>query len=233
MRTAASTTPPMIAPICIPRFPIVSENAFARQGFIEDDDFEKVAAALPAYLIPLATVGYQTGIRRGELLRIEWDQIDFDGEVIRLYRGRTKTGEPRVVPMIGNMKNILLKAKAERDDFWPDCAQVFSRLGEGIKVFKNAWTTACERASLPELQFHDLRRSGARNLSRAGVPERVIMSITGHKTRAMFDRYNIVNEQDLADAAEKMRVHRIAKQKAKPRLNRDNNRDSNENKDPQ
>ena len=78
---------------------------------------------------------------------------------------------------------------------------MFSRLGERIKSFKKAWECAFNRVGFPELRFYDLRRSGVRNLSRAGVPERAIMSITGHKTRAMFDRCNIVNETDLTDAA--------------------------------
>ena len=150
----------MLSPSCIPSFPIVSENAFARQGFIEDGDIENVIAELPSYLVPLVIGAYNTGIRRGELLRIEWEQVDFAGGVIRLYRGRTKTGEPRIVPMVGKMKEILLKFQSERDEYWQDCKYVFSRLGEPIKVFKNACESACERAGLPDLQFPDLRRSG-------------------------------------------------------------------------
>ena len=211
MRTAASTTPPMLQLASIPKFPIVNEDAFARQGFTEDADFEKVVTALPAYLVPLATVAYNSGVRRGELMRVDWDQVDFDGGVILLYRGRTKTGEPRTVPMIGSMEKVLRVAKAQRDEFYPTCDKVFSRLGEPIKSFKNAWLAAVKRAGLPELQLHDFRRSAARNLSRSGVPERVIMAITGHKTRAMFDRYNIVSETDLTDAAEKIKAFRAAR----------------------
>ena len=89
-------------------------------------------AALPEYVVPLTVVAYNAGIRRGELVRIDWDQVDFPGGVIRLYRGKTKTGEPRVVPMIGSMDKVLLEAKAHRDEFHPGCSRVFSRLGEPI-----------------------------------------------------------------------------------------------------
>jgi integrase len=215
MRTAAATTPPMLQLSSIPRFPIVNEDGFARQGFIEDGDIEKVVVTLPSYLVPLVTVAYNVGIRRGELMRIDWDQVDFSGGVIRLYRGRTKTGEPRVVPMLGTMETVLLEAKAYRDEFYPDCNRVFSRLGEPIKSFKNAWERAVTRAGFPDLQFHDLRRSGARNLSRAGVPDRMIMAITGHKTRSMLDRYNIVSESDITDVAAKVKAHRATREQQK------------------
>ena len=96
------------------------------------------------------------------------------------------------------MEEVLLKAKAERDEFWPECDLVFHRLGEPLIDFRGSWDSAVENAGLDGLKFHDLRRSGVRNLSRSGTPERVIMSITGHRTRAMFDRYNVTSEDDLA-----------------------------------
>jgi len=211
LRTAAQATPPLIPSTCIPRFPMTNEDGFARQGFLEDAAFEKVVAELPSYLVPLTVVAYQTGIRKGELLRLEWEQVDFGGKITRLYRGETKTGDPRTVPMIGSMETVLLQAKGNRDEFFPNSPWVFHRLGQPLRDFRGAWESACMRAGQEGLQFHDLRRSGARNLSRAGVPERVIMAITGHKTRAMFDRYNIVSEADLTDAAVRMAAFRSSR----------------------
>jgi integrase len=192
---------------CIPRFPITNEDECARQGFIDDSEFELLVAELPGYLVPITTVGYQTGIRLGELKKILWPQVDFDGRLIRLRSGRTKGGKPRTCPFIGNMYEVLLAARRDRDEFWPECGHVFHRLGQALIDFRGAW-------------------SGVRNLSRSGVPERVIMSITGHRTRAMFDRYNITSEADLDDAAKRMQAYRDAKKGLESGLNGDKNRDS-------
>ena len=73
-----------------------------------------------------------------------------------------------------------------------------------IKRYNKQWEAACKAAGCPGRIPHDFRRTAIRNMSRRGVPERVAMTLTGHKTRAVFDRYRIVNETDLRDAQRRL-----------------------------
>ena len=148
-----------------------------------------------------------SGMRRGEILGLRWANADFFAGEIRLDPGTTKNDEPRTIPLAGQLLEML---KIEREKN-PGAEFVFTRNGQRIGTFWKAWKSACKRAGLQGLLFHDLRRTGVRNLVRAGVPERVAMAISGHKTRAIFERYNIVSGRDLKDAARKLETY-LAKQ---------------------
>lgn len=93
---------------------------------------------------------------------------------------------------------------------WPYAPRVFSRRGERIVDFRWSWVEACKRAGVPELNFHDLRRTTVRNMRRAGIPQVVRMKISGHKTDSMERGYNIVDADDLNMARELLQNRRKA-----------------------
>ena len=174
-----------------------------RKGFFHHRDYLRLKVALPGYLKPLLTLGYWTGMRVGEILALKWDQVDFGERIIRLDPGTTKNRRGRIVPMSEEVLENFSAQWQLRNREFPSCQFVFFNhaTGRRIKSFRRAWQSACSNIGLSGRLFHDLRRTGVRNLVRAGVPENVAMAISGHRTRSVFDRYDIVDESDIQAAA--------------------------------
>lgn len=169
----------------------------ARTGFFEDGDFAALLVEFPPHVRFVVRFLRMTGWRKGEALGLTWDQVDWEGQVIRLYASQTKGGDTRVFPfgMAPELKQLL-------EDRWADhqCTFVFHHGGTRIKSFRKVWSRACKKAGIEGRVVHDLRRTAARDFRRRGVSEGVIMKLMGWKSRAMFDRYNIIDEADLAEA---------------------------------
>jgi integrase len=188
----------------VPCFPTVTvENA--RSGFVEGAAFDRLLGELPEYLRPLATLACWIGWRKGELLSLEWRQVNLDTGEVRLDPGTTKNGDGRVVflpPVALEEIRSWRRVTAETERrLGAIVRNVCHHDGQPIRDHYDAWRSACARAGVPGLMLHDLRRSAARNYIRSGIPEAVVMRVLGHRTRSMLDRYNIVSERDLKEAA--------------------------------
>jgi len=178
----------------------------ARTGFVELPKFLELLAALPAYLQPYILFLYHCGARRGEAESVEWSQVDLQRRFIRFEAVQTKTEQARIIPIPKQLVAMLAAIE-------PKTGRVFD-----VTNIRKEWTKACAQVGLGRiipvegkpydpryegLTLHDFRRSAARNLVNSGVPERVAMRITGHKTRSVFDRYHIVSTEDLSGAMER------------------------------
>jgi integrase len=189
-----------------PFIPRLSEVGNERQGFFEASDFEAVVANLPEHLRDLIRFGFLTGWRKGSIKSLRW--ADVGDDVIYLRAENSKTRKPETMPIEGELQGIIERRRTARAVEAENGAtrfaeHVFHHDGQPIGDFRKAWATACKKAGCPGMLVHDLRRSAARSMIAAGVPQAVAMKITGHRTDSMFRRYAIVNEDQKREALAK------------------------------
>jgi integrase len=173
----------------VPHFPRLAEDE-PRKGFLKPEYYRKLLLELSEDLRLLFVIGYHVGLRKGALLRIRWSQVDLKANTIWMEGKKiNRKPEPVAVPIYGDMAKFI--------ELQPRTSEyLFARGEKPIKDFREGWQQACQRAGVPNLLFHDLRRTAVRNLRRAGISETVIMKITGHRTRSVFERYNITDHSD-------------------------------------
>ena len=168
-------------------------------------------------------------MRIGDVLAIQWDQVDIAEREIHLEPGTTKNDEARTLPLHGELLEVIQIQRDIHDRKHPACQRVFSHGGKPIRNLFKAWRTACVKVDLGRIVCaacsgeigesgecarcsgrtakyvglipHDLRRTGVRNLIRAGVPRSVAMKISLHKAKSVFERYNITSQEDLREVA--------------------------------
>jgi integrase len=211
----------------MPEIPKLRENN-VRRGFFEKTEIEALLNHLPEYLKGFVQFGSFCGWRKSGIASLEWADVDMTARVIRLRPEHSKNDHGSVLALEGDLWEIIARQWASRECDKPDgtigiSALVFHRQGQPVGDIRKSWGPACVKAGLGRFVkepsgklryegklFHDLRRTAVRNMNRAGVPERVSMEVTGHKTRSVFDRYNIVSEADLRDAMQRTQAYLAA-----------------------
>ncbi len=227
--------------VTAPHIRRLSENN-VRQGFFEKPEFEAVVAHLPEYLQDFSRFAFLTAWRKGQIASLTWADVDRSAGVIVARAENVKNGRPHKIVLEEEIAEIIERRWTAREFKTPNGSAlsqyVFHLDGLPVGDFRKAWASACKAAGLvkpkldkngnpitvvvegteetvmvPSRLFHDFRRSGVRNMVRAGVREGVAMAISGHRTRAIFDRYNITSDDDLRQAIKQTTSH-VAAQSA-------------------
>jgi integrase len=213
-----------IRPEHVPAFDMLKENN-RRKGFFEQHEYEAVLEHLPEYLKGAFTMAYWTGMRKSEIFGLKWEQVDLFARLVSLER--TKNGEDRTLPLNDELYSMLAHEWTRK---WDGCPYIFHNGPLLIRDFRKAWYTACAKAGVGRFVegeagkpvwegkiFHDLRRTGVRNLIRAGVAQSIAMRISGHKDARIFARYDIVDTRDVAEAMRKVAAYEAEKRLARER----------------
>src|SRR5450755_190050 len=175
-----------------------------RRGFFEAVEHEQILRFLPKPRDDIARFGYACGWRRAEIRLLRWENVDRKAREVRL--DDSKNGDGRVLPLVDETWAMFERLWTERQYSTPNgtalLGYVFHKRGRpvGDSNFTKRWQTARNRAGLPGKLFHDSRRTAARNMIRAGVPQTVAMSVTGHRTDSMFRRHDITTTTDKREA---------------------------------
>lgn len=142
------------------------------------------------------------------MLGLTWERVDLKEREVWLDPGETKNEEGRTFYLTRELIEVMKMLHRNRR---LDCAHVFRRNGKIIKGFRKAWISACKKAGLRGKVFHDFKRTAVRDMVRSGISEKVAMTISGHRSRNVFERYNIVKDQDPREAALKFQDYQDRK----------------------
>jgi integrase len=189
----------------VPHFPLLKKDA-GRKDFLTPEEFEKVLKHLSKSVRPLAIVGFNSGARRGELLKLKWADVHLKEGFLTFHD--TKNGEDRDVPIIGDARGALESLRAK----FPTADYVFVRQnGNRLKDFRRAWKNACKNAGLPGRKFHGLRRGMATRLMGAGIDSQTARMITGHKDASTFEQYRQLQRTAILEAGRTLEKAQKAK----------------------
>lgn len=176
-----------------------------RQGFFEHHEYLKIREHITNVdYRDLFDFVYYSGWRHSEAKHLSWQEVDTIQWGVRLRRERSKNAEDRYLPLEGPLKDVIERRVAARAEGLPVFHYKRGVRRRPIGDWRKSWYNARIAAGLPDKIPHDCRRTAVRNLTRGGVPNKVAMEWTGHKTMHVFNRYNIVNENDLREAGKKL-----------------------------
>ena len=155
-----------------------------RIRYLEKEEIQKLLDNCASHLKPIATLAVNTGMRKSEILRLKWIDIDFKRDL--LYLIETKNGERREVPINKTVKETLIKVSKHLRSSYVFC----NKIGKPYANVRTSFDTALKRAGIIDFRFHDLRHTFASHLVMLGIDLRTVQELLGHKTIEMTLRYS-------------------------------------------
>jgi integrase len=196
---------------------LLKRNSNARDKVLTVDQVENLMTALPFHTKAILATAFYTGMRKGEILNLTWGKVNLKDRIIRLDAEDTKDKEAREIPICNELYAVLKAIPRPIHDLDKKLVFTYRRKRKGkeedapLGDIRSGLKDACEEAGIPYGRFvkdgfifHDLRHCFNTYMRKAGAPESVIMEITGHSTREMFDRYNTVDLEDRRQAVDSM-----------------------------
>ncbi len=173
----------------------------SRNRTLTPEEYQRLLENCSPHYQPVVQLAYFTGMRRGEITGLRWDQVDLKEGIIALKSEDTKTQEEREIPLDEGLMDLLKRIPKVLGSPY-----VFNFRGHGLKDPKTAFLRACERGNISDFHFHDLRHCAVTNFRKAGVSDSTIMSISGHKTHAVFRKYDRIDRDDRKEALKRVRL---------------------------
>jgi integrase len=189
----------------VPVIKLYDESGSVRKGFIAVAEFNAMLEKIKsADVRDIAEFLYNSGWRSGEAMALEWSWVDLDAKMIRLPAENDKAKKVRALPVTGALMDVIERRLKVRR---LDCPYVFHRNGRQIKSFRKAFKAGAKETGFAGLLPHDTRRSAIRNFRRSGLSEHEGMKLSGHQTDSVYRRYDIISEDDLTEAMNRVQQH--------------------------
>ena len=185
---------------------LFSEKDTQKERILTEEEEARLLAESPGYLRPILVVALNTGMRRGEILNLKWEQVDLTRRIIKVQH--TKSGKSRIIPINDVLLNAFLELeRLDRGNVW-----VFPNPNTGLPYteVKKSFKAACKRAGIVGLRFHDMRHTVATRLIESGVDIITVRDLLGHFSVRVTQRYTHSNQNQKVAA-----VQRLAKKDSK------------------
>ncbi len=175
-----------------------------RTRFLTVEEAGALLQVAPGHLRPILITALETGMRRGEIMKLKWSDVDMKAGMI--FVAETKTGRPRHIPMSSRLRATLGRLPRRLgSDYVFTGVKRFPKVGKDGEPFhdvRTAFENACRRAGIEGFRFHDLRHTAASHMVMAGVPFKTVGEILGHTTSAMTERYSHLTPEHKRKAVE-------------------------------